>query len=258
MEFETVLVTGVGPIRHLVLNRPHVHNAFNGQLVRDLFDACLALDTQREVRAVIVRGEGPSLSSGADLKAPRQSSMDAMAASKMGARMIDALTHLNAVTICCCHGFMIGAGAVLPAACDFRLGAPSIRLTLNEVSIGFNLTWNTMPALVQLVGPARAKEMLILGREYGAETLQSYGYLNEVVEEDSLVAAAERYADRIARQPPVPVTVTKASINAYTKALDRSVHHMDHLAVGYMNRSANSRIAGETYFTGEPPEYVDE
>lgn len=258
MELETVLVTGDGPVRHLVLNRPQVHNAFNAQLTRDIHSACLALDSDPSVRVVIVRGAGPSLSSGADLKAPRLTTAEAMIGSKWGARMADTLTHLNAVTICCCHGFMIGGGAILPALCDFRLGAPSIRLTLNEVSIGFNLTWNTVPALVQLVGPARAKEMLLFGKEYRAADLAEIGFLNEVVEEDDLIPAAERYAARIVRQPPVPVTVTKASINANAKALDRSIQHMDHLAVGFMGRSQNSRIARETYFSGEEPHYVDE
>jgi enoyl-CoA hydratase/carnithine racemase len=249
MNFETVRIDGDGPVRHLVLNRPEVHNAVNAQLVADVHAACLALDADPTVRVVIVRGEGKSLSSGADLKQERGSSLDAMLGSKQGARMYDTLLNLNAITICLCHGYMIGGGGVLPAACDFRIGAPSISLTLNEVSIGFNLTWHSIATLVNLVGPHRAKEMLILGRTYGMDELDAMGFFTEVVGDDAeLLPAAERLAAAVVNQPPVPVTISKASINAQAMPLGRAIQHMDHVAVGYMGKSDSSRTARLTYF----------
>jgi enoyl-CoA hydratase/carnithine racemase len=249
MNFETVRIDGDGPVRHLVLSRPEVHNAVNAQLVADVHAACLALDADPTVRVVIVRGEGKSLSSGADLKQERGSSLDAMLGSKQGARMYDTLLNLNAITICLCHGYMIGGGGVLPAACDFRIGAPSISLTLNEVSIGFNLTWHSIATLVNLVGPHRAKEMLILGRTYGMDELDAMGFFTEVVGDDAeLLPAAERLAAAVVNQPPVPVTISKASINAQAMPLGRAIQHMDHVAVGYMGKSDSSRTARLTYF----------
>jgi enoyl-CoA hydratase/carnithine racemase len=249
MNFEPVRIDGDGPVRHLVLSRPEVHNAVNAQLVADVHAACLALDADPTVRVVIVRGEGKSLSSGADLKQERGSSLDAMLGSKQGARMYDTLLNLNAITICLCHGYMIGGGGVLPAACDFRIGAPSISLTLNEVSIGFNLTWHSIATLVNLVGPHRAKEMLILGRTYGMDELDAMGFFTEVVGDDAeLLPAAERLAAAVVNQPPVPVTISKASINAQAMPLGRAIQHMDHVAVGYMGKSDSSRTARLTYF----------
>ena len=250
--FETVRVEGDGPVRHLVLNRPEVHNAVNAQLVADVHAACLEIDADPSIRVVIFRGEGKSFCSGADLKQARGSSLDAMLGSKHGARMYDTLMHLNAITVILCHGYMIGGGGVFPAACDFRIGGPSVSLTLNEVGIGANLTWHSVPALVNLVGPHRAKEMLILGRTYGTDDLDAMGFFTEVVADDSdLIAAGERLADQIVRQPPVPVTVTKASINAQAMPLGRAVQHMDHVAVGYMGKSDSSRTARQTYFNDD-------
>lgn len=249
MNLDTVRIDGDGPVRHLVLNRPEVHNAINAQLVADVHTACLALDGDPTVRAVILRGEGKSLSSGADLKQSRGTTLDAMLGSKQGARMYDTLLNLNAITICICHGYMIGGGGVLPAACDFRVGGPSISLTLNEVSIGFNLTWHSIATLVNLVGPHRAKEMLILGRTYGVEDLDAMGFFTEVVDDDAqLIPTAERLAAAVVNQPPVPVTVSKASINAQAMPLGKAIQHMDHVAVGYMGKSDSSRTARETYF----------
>lgn len=252
MEWETVRLDGSGPVRHLVLNRPEVHNAVNAQLVADVLQACLAIDTDTSIRAVIVRGEGKSFCSGADLKQPRGSTLDAMVGSKSGARMYDTLLHLNAITIALCHGYMIGGGAVLPAACDFRIGSPTIRLTVNEVSIGFNLTWHANATLVNLVGPHRAKEMLLLGRTYGLEQLERFGFFTDVVDgDDDLIEAGERLAAEIVNQPPVPTAASKASINAQAMPLGRALQHLDHVAVGYMNKSDNSRVARQTYFSDD-------
>ena len=96
--------------------------------------------------------------------------------------MADILTNLSPITIACLHGYCIGGGAVIPAACDFRIAGKSTSLTINEVSIGFNLTWHTIPAAIHLVGPARAEEMIILGHTYKAAQLLDYGYVNEMVD----------------------------------------------------------------------------
>ncbi|MFN0028469.1 MAG: enoyl-CoA hydratase/isomerase family protein [Acidimicrobiales bacterium] len=250
--YQTVRLDGDGALRHLVFNRPEVHNAVNDQFIADVHQACRDIEADPGVRVVIVRGDGPSFCSGADLKLPKRNSAQAMVASKAGAAMYDTLLHLSAVTIAACHGYLIGGGGVLPAACDFRIGAPSVRLTLNEVSIGFNLTWHSLPVLVNLVGPHKAKEMLILGRTYDAEQLDQMGFWTETVNDEAeLVAAAERLAGEVLRQPPVPVTLSKASINAQALAMGRAIQHMDHVAAAFMGRSENSRIAQRTYFGGD-------
>ena len=249
MEFETIRLEGDGPVRHLVLNRPEVHNAISPTLVKEVRDACLMVDDDPNVRVMILRGEGKSFCSGADLKVPRASSAGRMIGSKQGARMFDILTNLNAITIACCHGHMIGGGGILAAGCDFRIGSPTMKVCLNENSIGANLTWHSIPAMIQLVGPTKTKEMLIFGRTYGSDAMTEFGFLDQTVDgDDELVAAAEAMAAEVVAQPPVPVTMTKASVNAWTKALDRSVQHMDHVAVGFTTKSENSSIAMSTYF----------
>lgn len=260
MEYETIRIEGDGPVRHLVLNRPHVHNAINKQFVADVTDACRALDEDGALRVLILRGEGKSFCSGADLKdRPFDEGATAtLARSKNGMKMADAIANLSAVTIACLHNYCIGGGAVLPAFCDFRIAARSTSLTINEISIGVNLSWNAIPPVVQLVGPARAKEMIILGRTYDGTQLHEMGYVTDVVDDDDLLPAAERLAAQICRQPPMPVWSTKASINAYARALDCSVQHLDHLAMAFMGKSPNLKIARETYFAKTPPEYVDE
>ena len=100
--------------------------------------------------------------------------------------------------------------------------------------------------------------MIILGHTYDAEKLLEYGYVNEVVDDADLLPRAEELAREICNQPAWPTFSTKASINAYSKALDRSVHHLDHLSTALMGRSGNSRIARETYFSKEERKFIEE
>ncbi|MEL0020936.1 MAG: enoyl-CoA hydratase/isomerase family protein, partial [Rickettsiales bacterium] len=149
------------------------------------------LDEDGDLRVLILRGEGKSFCSGADLKdRPFDEGAKAtLARSKNGMKMADAIANLSAVTIACLHNYCIGGGAVLPAFCDFRIAARSTSLTINEISIGVNLSWNAIPPVVQLVGPARAKEMIILGRTYDGTQLHEMGYVTDVVDDDDLLPA---------------------------------------------------------------------
>ena len=259
MQFETIRIDGDGPVRHLVLDRPEVHNAVSSQLLADVHAACVALDGDRTVRVVIIRGEGKSFCSGADLKQAQLTVHDDMIRAKDGSRMYDTVRDLNAVTIAACHGYLIGGGAVLPMACDFRVGAPSVSLTVNEVSIGFSLSWHSIPALVSLVGPHKAKEMLILGRTYGLAALDAMGFWTDTVDDEAdLIPAAERLAAEVLRQPPVPVMASKASINAQAAPLASTIQHLDHVVFGYVGRTENAARARRTYFSDEPREWADD
>src|SRR5574341_156542 len=100
MEWETMKLEGDDPVRHLVFNRPAVHNAVNRQLLLDVVQVCLYLETLPSCRAVMSR-------------------------SKAGSRAIQALGDVTPVTIAAVHGNAIGGGAMLALACDFRIGAES-------------------------------------------------------------------------------------------------------------------------------------
>ena len=89
-------------------------------------------------------------------------------------------------------------------------------------------------------------------------SLDSTIFTDTVDGDDDLIPAAEKLALEILKQPPVPVTVTKASINAQAMPVGRAIQHMDHLAVGYMGKSDNSRVARTTYFGDEPRDWTDD
>ncbi|MDH4248610.1 MAG: enoyl-CoA hydratase/isomerase family protein [Deltaproteobacteria bacterium] len=258
MNWETVRVEGDDPIRTLVLNRPQVRNAINSQLLKDLADACTWLERQPDCRVVILRGEGPDFCSGADLKEGLTHGgplAGRVSRARLGRRAVQILGDMAPVTLAVVRGHAIGGGACLAAACDFRLGARSARVSLREVTLGLSLSWQCIPNIVHLVGSSRARELILFGDLHSAERMAEFGYFNSVVEDEHLLAEAERLARRIAQQPPLPVQMAKASIRAVTHALDRAVAHLDDYGLGLTGGTRDAARAREAFFSGTPAEW---
>jgi enoyl-CoA hydratase/carnithine racemase len=258
MEWETLRLDGEGAVLELVLNRPRVRNAVNTRMLQDLAAACAHVDALADCRVVILRGEGPTFCAGADLKeglTHGAETRQAVVRARLGARAVDALGRLAPITIAAMQGHAVGGGACLGAACDFRIGATTAQVSVREASLGLSLSWQSIPNFVHLVGPARAKEMILFGEMHDAATLHGYGYFNDVVPEAELLPAARRLADKVLRQPPLPVEMTKASINALVRALDRPVFHLDEYGLGLSGRSEDARRALRTFFEGGDPDW---
>ena len=121
----------------------------------------------------------------------------------------------------------IGGGACIATACDFRVAADDARIGYAEVRLGMNLMWNAVPLCVGLIGPARAKRMLMTGALVPAPQLAEWGFVDECVPRARLAACARELAEELAALPPTAVQMIKESVNAVSGALDTSVMHMD-------------------------------
>ncbi len=261
MDWQTIKIEGAGEVLHLVLNRPRMHNAINRRLLEELLAACATIEAQRDCRCVIVRGAGPSFSSGADLKEGAThggSAGQGLDRARLGSKVINALGDLTPVTIAAVHGHAIGGGACLAMACDFLIAAEGASVAIRESKLGLSLSWHSIPNVVHLVGPSRAKEMIMFGEPHPAQQLLEWGFFNDLVPESELISAAEALAAKVVRQPPIPVQMTKASVNALVKALDRSIFHLDAPGVTLTSRTRDAAKAKEAFFEGETPDWENE
>ena len=116
---------------------------------------------------------------------------------------------------------------MIVSALDFRIGADDCRVGYPEIDRGMNLSWYGLPLCLRLVGPSRAKRMVILGQHEDAETLLNWGFLDEVVPKEELMAAARKMADVYASKPPIPAQMIKRSANVLSGGIDQSLMHMD-------------------------------
>ena len=220
-----------GRLARLTLNRPERRNAFSAELMREMIAAAAELAARRDLDAVIVSGSGGVFSAGADLKdstrwAGGAPLLEQRETASLGGRMARAWEELPQVTIAAIEGYAVGGGLALSAALDWRVIARDAFVSLPEISLGIPLTWGTLPRLVNLVGPARAKRLAILCERVSAAEAFTMGLVDEVCEPGKALSASEELARKVLEKPKHSVLMTKETVNAYASLGAHAVSHM--------------------------------
>jgi len=234
MEYQFLTVNSHLPhIKEISLNRGARGNALSVALMKELVQVCDSLHEDTETRVVIFSGEGKHFCTGADLTDPelvqqRQLGLlKQMRSLDLGPKMISSIYQIPQITIAAIHGKTLGGGACIASACDFRVAAENSEVGYPEANLGMNLSWLGLPLCVHLVGPSKAKRLVILGNREKASDLVEWGFLDEVVPLDQLSDRAQSLATAYANQPPVAAQMIKRSVNQLVSALDQPIMHMD-------------------------------
>lgn len=227
-----VTVERAGRIAIVRFSRGDGRNALSAALMAELTDTARTLARDTTTSAVILTGD-TAFSAGADLKDPARAAnanaplIERREALKAGPDLCDAWESLEQVTICAIEGFCIGGAVSLAVACDFRIIGAGAHLRLPEVPIGMNMSWRTLPRLVTLIGPARAKKLTLFGERVLADEAERWGLVDRVTPDGETLGAALAWAEKIAALPPIPVRMAKAGINGAATALHRATSFMD-------------------------------
>ncbi len=209
-------------------------NALSQQAMRELRDVPRDFEDDLETSVVILTGSAKAFCAGFDLKDPEGRQRDALSVGerihrqRLGPKMCKAWQDMDQVTIAAVEGHCVGGGAALVVSLDFRTCGKSAHFRIPEVELGMNMSWGSIPRMLALMGPARTKQAVILAsdRISSAEALD-WGLVENVVADGRALAEAMAFAERIARQPPIPVRMSKASVNRLAHALDDLAAHMD-------------------------------
>ena len=228
---------GLGPegrIAVVRLDRGDQVNALSPGVMRELRAAALSFEDDPSHSVVVLTGAAKGFSAGFDLKDPEGRERAGLglgerrAALQVGPRMCAAWRAMEQVTICAIEGHCIGGGAALAVSTDFRICGASAHFRIPEVALGMNMSWGSIPRMIQLMGPANTKRAVILASErVEAEKALRWGLADELVADGAAFAAAMDLAERIAREPPIPVMMTKTSVDRIAGALDDLASHMD-------------------------------
>ena len=250
-----------GAIATLTIDRPERRNAITNEMMEEIERVARSFSQDEQTRAIIIRAEGNDFSVGADLSQPRfqgdpQSMLMRRRGLEQGGLMMRALQEIHQPTICAIKGVSTGGGACIPTACDFRIAADTTRAGYGEVKMGINLMWNAVPVCVNLIGPARAKRMIMSGKLFEAKTLLEWGFVDEVVPVEKLDETARAWAEEYAALPPIAVQMIKRSINKYTGALDNAIMHMDADQWLLAAHSEDMKEAVSAFFQKRKPSYT--
>ncbi len=221
-----------GDIVEVTLARTEARNALNGELMEELTEVARLLRLRTDVRAVILTGTDNYFSAGADIsssqmRASQPSLIESRRAVMAGPDMCRAWEEIEAVTIAAIEGYCIGGGAALVVACDFRVMGEGAYLRLPEVPLGINMSWRSIPRIVALAGPSRAKQFVMFGEAVETQQCLDWGMADEAVAKGSALEAARRWAAKVAALPPIPVRMTKESVNATAYATANAAAFMD-------------------------------
>ena len=229
---EFVSISRDGAIATVTMDRGDGRNALSRQLIVELTQTARGFADDLETQAVILTGKG-AFTAGADLK---DSGMDRRKANgllerrhmtRIGPDLCDAWEKVEQVTICAVEKYCIGGGAALAVACDFRVMGKSAHMRLPEIPLGMNMSWHAVPRLVSLIGPSRTKQFVIFGEKVEAQTALAWGLADEIAPDGEALAAARRWAEKIAKLPPNAVRMSKQSVNAAANALHHATTFMD-------------------------------
>jgi len=147
---------------------------------------------------------------------------------KLGPRLSRAWQEMEQITIGAIEGFCIGGGVALAVALDFRVMSRDAHIRVPEIGLGMNMSWQSIPRMLHLMGPARTKQAVILAdQRISAAEAHEWGLVEEVVDPGGAFDAAMIMAAKVAAQPPLSVAMTKLTVNRLAHALDDLASHME-------------------------------
>jgi enoyl-CoA hydratase len=207
-----------GACAEIVLDNPPM-NVVTTELTAQLRRALRAVAADEEVRAVVVYGAGGrAFCAGSDIgefeSLHGRAAEDKLLLEKLVYRQ---LALLPVPTIAAIEGHALGGGLELALCCDFRIATTRSKLGMPELKLGVTPGSGGTQRLPRIVGPARAKEIILLGEPMDAATALSIGLLTRVVDTGRAVAAAREMANTLAERGPVAVRVAKKLLDAATE-----------------------------------------
>jgi 2-(1,2-epoxy-1,2-dihydrophenyl)acetyl-CoA isomerase len=197
-------------IARIYLNRPHRLNAVVPELTEGLV-AALGRAEEDGARVVVLAGRGRAFCSGHDLKEPIPP--ETALATRRRVEVIQdvtrAIRRFSGPVVAAVHGYALGAGCEFALGCDLVVAGQDAWFGFPEVSVGLSVTGGISRLLPLLVGPMRAKELVLLGERFDAAAAREMGLVNRVVPAGEHEVAAAELAARLRDLPPLALTLAK-------------------------------------------------
>lgn len=216
MSTDELLFEKSGNQARITFNRPAAHNAMTWAMYDQLESACEEIDADTDIRVVLLQGAGEkAFVAGTDIGQFREFSggKDALAYEQRIDRVIGRIERLTKPTIAQINGYCIGGGAAIALACDFRYASQDLRFGIPIAkTLGNCLSMANFARLVDLVGPALTKELLMLARLVKADEAKAVGIVNDILPAENLTDQVQRTAERICQLAPLTLRATKEAV----------------------------------------------
>lgn len=222
------------------LTRPDKLNAISEEMERELC-AAVASPEVREAPCVVFTGGDRVFSAGADLGEWRDfTPAEIIGSYRATGDFAERVADLPMPTLSAIAGWCVGGGLELALATDFRIAETSARFRLPEVALGILPSWGGTQRLVRLLGPARAKEVILLREEVDAVTALRLGLVTELARDGQSLERALELAERLSGLPPLAVSVTTQVIDALPETSRTAGLALERLAYGMLAQTEDA------------------
>jgi enoyl-CoA hydratase/carnithine racemase len=215
-----LIVERHGPVAWLTINRPQVRNALSLEITQRIAQTVRELSGDRTVRVFVLTGAGDRVFvSGADVREFEQYLATPESALRYDAaaeQLQSALREAPQPVIAMIQGHAVGSGTIVAASCDFRIAVRTAKFGIPVAKFGFIAPVPDTLRLVQLVGPAKAKWLLMTGQLIEAPEAKAIGLIDEAVEPGELKPQVEALATILAANAPLTLKATKQIIETMT------------------------------------------
>ena len=212
MSTSEALFESADSIAFLTFNRPAARNALTWSMYDALVEACDRVDDDDTVRVFVVRAAGDAFAAGTDINqfTGFASGADGIAYERRLDSVIDRLERVSKPTIAQVHGVAAGGGCAIALTCDLRVCTPKAQFGVPIArTLGNCLSAANLARLVDLVGPARTKELLFTGRLLDATEAASLGLVTRLADLGDIPAVVRELALSIAANAPLTIRATK-------------------------------------------------
>jgi enoyl-CoA hydratase len=211
-----------GPVGWIVLSQPEKRNAINGAMWRGIPPAVAQFDADPEVRCLAFRGAGTeAFAAGADISEFEKIRAERAAVAEYDGlldKVLHAIQGSRKPSVAMIYGFCMGGGLEIALACDLRYCGESAQFGIPAAKLGLAYNIEGHKRLVETVGHARAREILYLGRRYGAEEALAMGLVNRVVRDAELEAYVSDIVKTLCENAPLAIANSKTMIEEFVKS----------------------------------------
>jgi enoyl-CoA hydratase/carnithine racemase len=210
----------VGAVAHVRLDRPHVRNALNHSMMRQLETVLRELEGDPGVRVVVLSGSGQGFCAGWDRTAACSTPEETLAVDSLGKAVMVALDQMyTTLTVAAVRGATVGGGVLLAAACDFRVASEDAFVFMPEITFGNPLFWTGVSPLVREIGMSHTRYLVLSGMRMDAAWALRVGLFHEVEPVVDLEGRIETLVSALVEIPTRGVTLLKQDLACHAAAI---------------------------------------
>ena len=212
--YETLKFEVKNNIGYVTISRPEALNALNHKVLEEIADCFINISQNKEIRVVILTGDGRSFVAGADIQEMSTlNKEEGLEFGQFGNKVMNLIETMPIPVIAAVNGFALGGGCELSMACDIRIASTKAKFGQPEVGLGITPGFGGTQRLPKLIGKGNAKLLIYTADIINAEEALNLGLVQKVVEPEELIKTCEELAQKLISKAPIAIQLAKEAIN---------------------------------------------